>query len=195
MPRMANLGDTDIAGCGADRCLWRRCTEGSQSPLAAIVVSSELHRAAARLGHSCARLSRASTATRCMSPRTMQARKSTQRLEADTGPCSRAGQTLTASEILSCPLPRLGPGDRLLLRALAQCARRYVVAIDGLQLFVPHKIPSSWWRTTARCVNRCWCRQCCCCTEPAAAYTSSPTGTFASSRVWVFFTPVPRSLP
>ena len=71
----------------------------------------------------------------------MQARKSTQRLETDTGPRSRAGRTLTATEILACPLPRLGPGDRLLLRALALCATRYVVAIDGLQHIGPAQDP------------------------------------------------------
>jgi 1-acyl-sn-glycerol-3-phosphate acyltransferase len=71
----------------------------------------------------------------------MQAGKSTQRLEADTGPRSRAGRTLTATEILACPLPRLGLGDRLLLRALALCATRYVVAIDGLQHIRPGQDP------------------------------------------------------
>jgi hypothetical protein len=72
---------------------------------------------------------------------TMQALKSTQRLEADADPCARADQTLTATEILACPLPRLGPGDRLLLRALALCASRYVVAIDGLQHIRPAQDP------------------------------------------------------
>jgi Acyltransferase len=71
----------------------------------------------------------------------MQALKSTQRLEADADPCARADQTLTVTEILACPLPRLGPGDRLLLRALALCASRYVVAIDGLQHIRPAQDP------------------------------------------------------
>src|SRR5262245_28982449 len=71
----------------------------------------------------------------------MQAPDSTPRLEAGTGLSPRAGRTLTASEILACPLPHLGPGDRLLLRALALSASRYVVAIDGLQHIRPARDP------------------------------------------------------
>jgi 1-acyl-sn-glycerol-3-phosphate acyltransferase len=71
----------------------------------------------------------------------MQAPESTQRLEADADRCSREWRPLTATEILACPLPRLGAGDRLLLRALTLCATRYVVAIDGLQHIRPAQDP------------------------------------------------------
>jgi 1-acyl-sn-glycerol-3-phosphate acyltransferase len=63
----------------------------------------------------------------------MQAPESTHRLQVDAGLVAGQWRTLTVSEILACPLPRLAAGDRVLLRALAACATRYVGAIDGLQ--------------------------------------------------------------
>ncbi|HEU0062065.1 MAG TPA: lysophospholipid acyltransferase family protein [Hyphomicrobiaceae bacterium] len=71
----------------------------------------------------------------------MQAPQSTRRLEADLGPGSRQWRTPAANEILGHHLPHLGPGDRLLLRALTLCAARYVVAIEGLQHIRPAQDP------------------------------------------------------
>jgi len=111
----------------------RRCTEGSKGAAAATVVSSELHRAAARLGHSWGKVESRVDRNALHEPRTMQAPESTHRHQADAGLATRQGRTLTVSEILACPLPRLAAGDRALLRALSLCATRYVAAIDGLQ--------------------------------------------------------------
>ena len=46
-----------------------------------------------------------------------------------------------ATQIVGCPLPHLGLGDRLLLRALAMYAARHVVAIDGIQHIRPAHDP------------------------------------------------------
>jgi 1-acyl-sn-glycerol-3-phosphate acyltransferase len=46
-----------------------------------------------------------------------------------------------AAQIAGCPLPHLGLGDRLLLRAAAMCAARHIVAIDGLQYVRPAQDP------------------------------------------------------
>ena len=46
-----------------------------------------------------------------------------------------------ATQIVGCPLPHLGLGDRLLLRTLAMYAARHVVAIDGLQHIRPAQDP------------------------------------------------------
>jgi 1-acyl-sn-glycerol-3-phosphate acyltransferase len=96
-------------------------------------VSSELHRAAARLGHSFGKVESRVDRNALHEPRTMQAPESTHRLQVDAGLVAGQWRTLTVSEILACPLPRLAAGDRVLLRALAACATRYVGAIDGLQ--------------------------------------------------------------
>ncbi len=51
-------------------------------------------------------------------------------------PLVRPGQIWHApplSEVLRCALPHLGPGDGLLLRALAPLARTHIVSIHGVQ--------------------------------------------------------------
>jgi len=71
----------------------------------------------------------------------MRAPDSTQRIERGTGPAPLSGRTPTAMEIVSCALPQLGHGDRLLVRALALIANRQLLAIDGLQHIRPAQDP------------------------------------------------------
>jgi len=71
----------------------------------------------------------------------MRAPDTTPDLSAVAEPSHHRAQALTAGAILSFPLPHLGLGDRLLLRALALFAARHVVAIDGLQHIRPAQDP------------------------------------------------------
>src|SRR5215510_2310375 len=71
----------------------------------------------------------------------MQAPDTTSDLGAVAEPSHVRTQGLTAAAIVSVPLPHLGLGDRLLLRALALLAARHVVAIDGLQHIRPAQDP------------------------------------------------------
>ena len=70
----------------------------------------------------------------------MRAPDFTQPLTA-AGPGQLTWRTAPPGLIVGCPLPHLGFGDRLLLRALALLASRHVTAIHGLQHIRPAMDP------------------------------------------------------